>query len=127
MLESGGGTIVEEELIYYAMIPNYEICEFDRKAEVKLNEGNFSVTARIKEEFNIIPSYYIELYSDSKALKELSDLRGDDMAFNFLKNLMNKAKEKLRIESEKSRESERKRVRKRVMEIIDELTIQEVN
>ena len=117
---------MEERLIYYEMIPNYEICEFDRRTKLKLNEGNFSVTARIKEEFNIIPSYYIELYSDSKALKELSDLRGDDMAFNFLKNLMNKAKEKLRIESEKSRESERKRVRKRVMEIIDELTIQEV-
>lgn len=114
---------MEEKLIYYRIIPRDEICEFDIRTKVELSEGNFSVTARIEEELDIIPSYYIELYSDSKALKELSDLRGDEMAFNFLQDLMNRAKEKLRIESEKSRESEKKRVRKRVIELIDELTI----
>lgn len=122
---------MEEELIYYTMIQNIEICEFDEKVEAKLDEGNFSVTARIGKKYsNTIPSYpsyYIELYSDSKTLKELSDLRDDEMALNFLRNLMVRAKEKLKVESEKSREAEKKRVRKKVMELIDELTIQEAN
>lgn len=114
---------MEEEFIYREYIPSNQIYEFDKNIEVCIAERNFTVKARIKEEHDITTSYYIELCSDNKALIELGQLDLDPLAKNFLSNLIVKARIKLLEMAKKRREKDKKQIRKRVMELIDELTI----
>lgn len=114
---------MEEKFICRKYLPRDQICEFDKKIEVSIAERNFTVRARIKEEYNITTSYYIELYSVSNALKELSQLRPDPLAKDFLENLMVKARTKLIEAAREKRDKDKEQIRKRAMELIDELTI----
>ena len=113
---------MKEEFIYREYIPSTQIYEFDKNIEACIAERNFTVKARIKEEYNITTSYYIELYSDSNALKELSQLRLDPLAENFLENLMVKARTKLIEAAREKRDKDKEQIRKRALELIDELT-----
>lgn len=113
---------MKEEFIYREYIPSNQIYEFDKNIEACIAERNFTVKARIKKEYNITTSYYIELYSDSNALKELSQLRLDPLAENFLENLMVKARTKLIEAAREKRDKDKEQIRKRALELIDELT-----
>lgn len=114
---------MKEEFIYREYIPSNQIYEFDKNIEVCIAERNFTVKARIKEEYNITTAYYIELYSDNKALIELSQLRPDPLAIHFLSDLIVKARIKLLEVTKEKRDKDREQTRKRAMELIDELTI----
>lgn len=113
---------MEEKFICREFLTRNQIYDFDKKIEVSIAERNFTVRARIKEEYSITTFYYIELYSDSNALKELSQLR-DPLAKNFLENLMAKARTKLIEAAREKRDKDKEQIRKRAMELIDELTI----
>ena len=114
---------MEEKFICREFLTRDHIYDFDKKIEVSIAERNFTVRARIKEEHDIATSYYIELYSDSNALKELSQLGPDPLVKNFLENLMAKARTKLIEAAREKRDKDKEQIRKRAMELIDELTI----